>query len=625
MSTLQVEKTNMGIQPKELLIESELIRIYLNQLGINPEGIKNNFLKSCLKDHCPEIAKELLRIRNVWTLKDIEDYFYSLFNKETTEENGIIYTPNYIVDFILSETVDHYKDPTICDFSCGSGAFLIRAVERLFNRDNSKNIVEIIEKNIFGMDLLEENVRRSKILLTLLAYREYIDTEQIQLNIVCYDSTEKDALKKFQNEKVINGFDCIVGNPPYIKIQDLKIEARNKLKANYKTTTSGSINIYFAFIELGVNYLKQEGTLSYIVPNYFLKMKSAQPLRELLIKQKLIKKVIDFKDCRLFPNAQTYSSIITLDKSYKEKLSYNIVRNLKGENLTDINESLKDLYYSEINSETINLLNEVEKRNIYKIENAGLNLKISTGIATQKDGIYMIGLSNNDSIDEKSDFYTKYYNGKEYKIEKEITVPLIKGGTNIDHNTGGVKKKVQIIYPYYKDSNGSIKVIPENTLKEKYPLAYFYLQATREELNTRNGGNPSVSIWYEYGRSQALDSFGAKIISPTNSDKPKFTLFEEQALFNNGYAIYGISSDSIFHATLPSLKVLVKILNSTIMDYYIKLTSYMISGGYYCYQKKYIKNFSIPPLSEQEIDYVESCNDPKELDNFLIKKYGLEL
>ena len=592
---------------------------------MDAEGIKNKFLINCLKERCPETEKELLQIRNTWDLKDIEDYFYSLFNKETTNANGIIFTPNYIVDYILSETVDHYQNPTICDFSCGCGAFLIRATERLFRKQKSNNMIEIIENNIFGMDLLEENVRRTKILLTLLAYRENIDTEKIKLNIVCYDSTEKDALEKFQNEKVLHGFDCVVGNPPYIKIQDLDIEVRNKLKANYKTTTTGSINIYFAFIELGVTHLHQEGTLGYIVPNYFLKLQSAKPLREFLIKQRLIRKVIDFKDCRLFPNAQTYSSIITLDRSKKEKLSYEIVNQLKNENLSELNQSLKDLYYSEIDIETINLLNEVEKQNINKIENAGLHLKISTGIATQKDGVYMLGLNKNDSIDDGNDFYTKYYDGKEYKIEKDITVPLIKGGTNIDHDTGDVKKKVQIIYPYFKDKYGSIKVIPEDTLKEKYPYAYHYLDAAREELNTRNGGNPSVSVWYEYGRSQALDSFGTKIISPTNSDRPKFTLFEESALFNNGYAIYGIASDSIFHENIPSLKVLVKILNSTIMDYYIKLTSYMISGGYYCYQKKYINNFSIPSLNEQELAFVESCNDPKELDRFLIKKYELEL
>ncbi|WP_248513280.1 Eco57I restriction-modification methylase domain-containing protein [Sporosarcina sp. NCCP-2222] len=619
-----VEKIQMNTQPDDLLVESELIRIYLKQLGINVNGIKNKFLKNCLREHCLKTEKDLMKIRNFWTLKDIEGYFYSLFSKKTTDSNGIIFTPSYIVDYILSETMDHYKDPTICDFSCGNGSFLILAAERLYNRDKSKSIVKIIENNIFGMDLLEENVRRTKILLLLLAYKENVDVEKINLNIICYDSTEKDAIKQFSKEDVNDGFDCIVGNPPYIKIQDLDVKMRNKLKKNFITTTSGSINIYFAFIELGVNYLNQEGTLGYIVPNHFLKMKSAQPLRDFLIKNNLIKQIIDFKDCQLFPNAQTYSSIITLDRSHKKSLFYEIVSNFDKDNLNGINNSLKKLHYSDIDSETINLLNDQEKRNINKIENAGLKLKISTGIATQKDSVYMIGMDISDSINDENEFYVKRYKGKDYKIEKQITVPLIKGGTNIDHHTGRVKKKVQIIYPYYKDGSGHIKVIPEKTLKEKFPFAYSYLESAREELNTRNGGNPTVSVWYEYGRSQALDSFGMKIISPTNSDRPKFTLFEESALFNNGYAIYGVTSDSIFYDNIPSLEVIAKILNSIIMEYYIKLTSYMISGGYYCYQKKYINNFTLPPLNENEVAFVKSCDDINELDCFLISKYNLE-
>ncbi|MBS4207067.1 N-6 DNA methylase [Bacillus sp. FJAT-50079] len=624
MATLLAETTNKVVHSKELLVESQLIRIFLNQLGMDAQSIKNNFLKSCLQDSCPETEKKLLKMKSIWTLKDIEDYFYSFLNKEMIDKNGIIFTPNFIVDYILSETIDRYNAPTICDFSCGCGAFLVRAAEHLYAKDKSKSIVEIIENHIFGVDLLAENVRGTKILLTLLAYRENVDVEHIQLNIICYDGLEHDVLHQFSNEKVIDGFDCVVGNPPYIKVQDLSPEVRSKLKADFKTTTSGSFNIYFAFIELGANHLKQKGTLGYIVPNHFLKLKSAQPLREFLLKERLLKKVIDFKDCQLFPNAQTYSAIITLDRTKKENISYNIITSVKSENLTDINETLKEINYSKVNSETINLLNEVEKRNVYKIENAGLKLKISTGIATQKDGVYMIGLNKNDSIEEDKGYYTKYYDGKAYKIETDITVPLIKGGTNIDHDSGSVKKKVQIIYPYVRDNNGSIKVIQEDQLQEKYPFAYSYLKVAREELQTRNGGTPSVSVWYEYGRSQALDSFGAKLISPTNSNRPKFTLFEETALFNNGYAIYGIASDSIFHDHLPDLNVLAKILNSIIMDYYIKLTSYMISGGYYCYQKKYINNFSIPPLSSEDMAYIRSCNDSKELDQFLIKKYDLE-
>jgi adenine-specific DNA-methyltransferase len=604
----------------DLLIESEIIRIYLSQFGIEPNNIKNRFLRSCIKESNPELRKMLLSYKKTWSIKEIEELFYSLIDKQQIESKGIIFTPNYIVDYILSETIDKYEKPTICDFSCGCGAFLIRAIERIISKDPSQSVIDLIENNIFGVDILEENTRRTKILLSLLAVREGEDKEQINFNILCHDSTESGIIEKFDNERILDGFDCVVGNPPYIKIQDLPVEARKKLKNNFKTTTLGSINIYFAFIELGMRYLNQKGTLGYIVPNYFLKMKSAQPLRDFLIKNTFIKKVIDFKDCQLFNNVQTYSAIITLTKENKDGFEYEIVHKLDSYDLSKLNNSLKYLKYRDVNVETINLLNNTDKENIFKIENAGYKLKISTGIATQKDDLYIIGLKDGESIDEDTEYYYIKYNDELYPIEKEVTVPLIKGGTNIDHDTGRVKKKARIIYPYYRDNNGVIRVIPEHILREKYPKTYEYFEIIREELAKRNGGNPQVSVWYEYGRSQALDSFGPKIISPTNSDKPKFTLFEEWALFNNGYAIYGVKSSS---PPSISLKALTKVLNSVVMDYYIKLTSYMISGGYYCYQKKYIKDFSIPYFTEEEIKYLEITTDQDEIDKFLINKYGL--
>src|SRR5699024_8586109 len=119
----------------------------------------------------------------------------------------------------------------------------------------------------------------------------------------------------------------------------------------------------------------------------------------------------------------------------------------------------------------------------------------------------------------------------------------------------------------------------------------------------------------------ALSSYTPKIIFPTNSSKPNFSYFDDYALFHNGYAIYGFLNNE----KCIDLKVLTKILNSTVMDYYIRLTSYMISGGYYCYQKKYLTNFTIPYLSESEELYLRSTECKDSINEFLIDKYGIDL
>lgn len=88
------------------------------------------------------------------------------------------------------------------------------------------------------------------------------------------------------------------------------------------------------------------------------------------------------------------------------------------------------------------------------------------------------------------------------------------------------------------------------------------------------------------------------------------------ALFCNGYAV--------FENEVVDIRLLCKILNSKIMQYYISNTSYCIEGGYYCYQKKYIEKFSIPKFSEVERKYIDSASK-ESLDLFLLEKYRLSI
>jgi hypothetical protein len=91
---------------------------------------------------------------------------------------------------------------------------------------------------------------------------------------------------------------------------------------------------------------------------------------------------------------------------------------------------------------------------------------------------------------------------------------------------------------------------------------------------------------------------------------------DELSLFCNGYAVF--ENDQV------SLNLLLKVLNSKVMEYYVKNTSYPIEGGYYCYQKKYIERFSLPKLSkDEELQII--TGDQDFVDSFLLKKYALAI
>ena len=88
------------------------------------------------------------------------------------------------------------------------------------------------------------------------------------------------------------------------------------------------------------------------------------------------------------------------------------------------------------------------------------------------------------------------------------------------------------------------------------------------------------------------------------------------SLFCNGYAV--------FENDKYALDILQKILNSSLMEYYVKNTSYSIEGGYYCYQKKYIERFSLPELTEHDINYIRNSSTD-ETNAYLTNLYGVEI
>nr|CAA65917.1 LlaBIM [Lactococcus cremoris] len=541
---------------KEIL--SEIIRNYFTEKKIPIESLKNSLINELLGYSNLDIRNYIEENELHFSLKNIEEFLYASLSENSKKENGIVYTPSLVSDFIVEETLKSVnKKSSIGDFSCGCGEFLLSALKY------AKHIIP-------------------------------------SLSLI----------------------DFIIGNPPYVKIQELSSNQKKYLQQHYMSCKSGSYNLFYAFIELSLNILSENGKIGYIVPNHLLKMKSAFGLRALLVDSRSIYKVIDFKDNQLFSNAQTYSAILFLDKSEKSHILYKNIQS--NSNSVSMKKELKNKFdqirYDDVNPESINLLDEIELLNINKIENQPFTLNISTGIATQKDKLYLIDYTKKEVNNDK-EYFVKKYNDTPFLIEKEITIPIIKGSGEKKVNTNNNFYEFnRIIYPY-ENMNGNAVPISIVSMKEKFPNTLNYFIAIKDELSKRNAGKPTVNIWYEYGRSQALNSHVPKIIFPTNSLNPNFVYFTDYALFNNGYAIYGVknSVESI------DLDILAKILNSVIMKYYIENTSYMIGGGYFCFQKKYLKNFSIPHFEKDELTFIKNCDSKRELDLYLIEKYQLNI
>jgi adenine-specific DNA-methyltransferase len=136
------------------------------------------------------------------------------------------------------------------------------------------------------------------------------------------------------------------------------------------------------------------------------------------------------------------------------------------------------------------------------------------------------------------------------------------------------------------------------------------------------------------GKNTRFNKERKKILNPTFSQHPRFLLVEEEdAYFTNGYGLYfNKLPDQELFANLvnplrkeENIEVVQNILNSVVMDYYIRKTSVSIEGGYPCYQKNFIENFSIPEFSDNEIEILKKLTTKESIDEFLLEKYQLKI
>jgi len=599
-------------------LEKHLIYSFVkdNKIDFDSSPILKSYFSNFKLDSRLLFETSVLNISNI---KELENYLELIIPEKDRKLNGAFFTPEYIVDYII-EKIHPGKKETSLDPSCGCGAFLIGLV-KYYRKTYKLPIRKIIRENIYGADILDYNIRRAKLIIAIYALQNNEIIHESDFNFYHGDSLRRSWEVSFDN---------IVGNPPYVKFQDLSIENRQYLSENWSTIKSGSFNIYFAFFELGYKLLNPKGRLGFITPNNYFTSFAGEALRKFFQGYECITRIVDFNHKKIF-DAQTYTAITFLNKQRNKTIIYDRIED--GQNpqsfLNSVNGShnrLKKLSYKKWR-----LLKSDEQDNINIIETAGAPIgklfDISVGIATLKDDVFFV----NGEI-EKNGFFIKSTESGVFEIEKEVLKPVykisdFKSQEEIRHN------KRKIICPY-TFNNGVAKAIPEEELKYKYPKCYNYLLSEKDKLKMRDKGKIAYNPFYVWGRTQGLLKRGKKILNPTFSQHPRFLIVEEEdAYFTNGYGIYfhELETDYLFAnlinpiARPENIDVIQKILNSFVMDYYISKTSVAIEGGYPCYQKNFIEKFTIPELSDNEIETLRRFTDKNEIDDFLIRKYHLKI
>lgn len=579
-----------------------------------------------------------------------------LVKKPENIDRDIITTPNFIIGDILRKTVQpkfHNKDfNEICnlkfaDISCGSGAFLLELFQLindnvidLFLKTDISKLVQTGPDNyklpfkvkrslllscIYGVDKDYNAVESAKFGLLLKLLEDEDATSiignspilpNLDQNIFFGNSLVQPSQVLLNEEQMIINpfdfgslkFDVIVGNPPYMKSEDMKNITPLELpiyKNNY-ISAHKQFDKYFLFIERGLNLLKNDGILGYIVPSKFTKVGSAIKLRNELSTNGYLYSIVSFGANQIFADKTTYTSILIVGKSPRKSFNYNEISNLTQWKIRDFKSiSTDEIETNSLSSDLWFLVPPHLKETYDAIIEQCESLKkivgknnINNGIQTSANDVFIL-----QATKEENGLIHFVKKGKPYYIERNILKPYYatdrtKGGEKLNTYRTIIPNSY-VIFPY-KFNKGKTDFIFPDELKKLYPLTYNYLEENKLRLIQRDISPPvkSEHEWYRFGRSQYLElgNISEKIIVGVMSSGEKYPLDFSQTLHTAGgtagYCSIFLSTDNLY-----SIYYIQAILNSKYVEWIIHLKGEVFRGGYIARGTKVLHNLPIRKIN----------------------------
>lgn len=400
------------------------------------------------------------------------------------------------------------------------------------------------------------------------------------------------------------GFDVLVGNPPYIRIQNMVRYSAEEVRYYqadgfpYKTAQSDNFDKYALFIERALGLLKQGGLLGYIVPFKFFTIRSGKALRKLISDGKHLAEITHFGAIQVFGKARsTYTCILIIAKAEHNQFSVEHVRDLAqwriGQNRIIAYYNVEDIGeapWEFVSPEAAALFDRLRRENPTTLEQVA---NIFVGVQTSADRLYIF-----KPIDETVNHVTfEDVDNKQWVIEKTILRPAL-----LDVELPAFSRpeaNTLIIFPYRIDGNTAV-LYSVDEMQTQFPRCWDYLHHHESSLRSRN--LQDAEKWYGYGRTQSLTRFNgeAKLIWPVLSLEPRYTYDDHDILFTGGGngPYYGLRPRP---DTNLSIFYLQAILSHPVFEAMVKSVASTFRGGYKSHGKQFIQslpvrqiNFDIP-------------------------------
>lgn len=559
----------------------------------------------------------------------------------------------------------------LADICCGSGTFLLSIYDFLLEKitlafvaagitdsdliyrsfDGNYQLTlkakqDIVVNNIFGVDINPYAVEVTKFSLLLkllenekagsidnyLARHKKKVLPTLKGNIKCGNSLVDDTYFKFTPEAIEDdellfkvkpfnwakefpflaksqGFHAIVGNPPYVRIQNMVKYSAEEIKyyqskvSDYTVAASDTFDKYYLFIQRAVNLLNADGMLGYIVPNKFFIVKGGKALRKFISTHSSFFKIIHFGVQQVFPNRSTYTVILILDKKARADFNFKRIRKITAELVAGTisyiqyqSQDFKDQPWIFVSKESQAVFDRLRAADTVSLKKIA---EIPVGLQTSADKIYIIKPHSATKTTYK---FTQ--GGTEYEVEKAICKDCLYDLSFALFDT--LEPNAQLIFPYTV-ANGKATVFSEAYFKKNFPLAWAYLNVFKKSLSKRSINASKNPKWYQYGRSQSLTKFHdtAKLIWPVLSTRPSYIFDADNLQFTGGGngPYYSLISSSAY-----SPLFILGILSHPLFEAMVKAGASEFRGAFYSHGKQFIENLPIKAIDFADSKQVKQHN-----------------
>ena len=470
-------------------------------------------------------------------------------------------------------------------------------------------LVNLLAPQLFEMSKKEQKDWQKRVdavkkeIAELESYFEEINSNKIYLGAFEWRIEFPEVLDADGN---FIGFDCVIGNPPYIQLQSMGTDADVLERMKYKTYVRTG-DIYCLFYEQGMNLLKPNGCLCYITSNKWMKAGYGKELRQYFVTETNPVLLIDFAGVKVFDTATVDVNILMLQKAINVQRTFACTtQGINGlQNLSDfVQQNGSECDFSSADSWVI--LSPIEQSIKRKMETVGTplkdwNINIYRGVLTGYNEAFIITTEKRDEI------LANCQSEDERTRTAELIRPILRGR---DIKRYGYDWADLWIINTHNGIKGKLPRVDVN----EYPAIKAHLDQYWDKISTRadKGDTP-----YNLRNCAYMEDFyKPKIVWGNLNLTASYAMIQDNSFIN-------APSPMI----VPASKFLLAVLNSKLADYYIRHLGVTRNGGYFEYKPMFVEKLPVPQSVDAKVvtdieSYVDSKNETA-IDKAVYMFYGL--